>query len=386
MSEEESEFSDFSDYEDENPTTSSSPVFLGYTDGPVQDTDSVGPFDNCAGGQPIWLHRESPADKSLYTCQNCKRLMKMLVQVYAPLEDTVYDRCIYVFACTEPKCRRVPGSVRAFRGILRDAEREKQNQKQPFEQTLAAEPAKLFDFSSSSSNDNPFASATASVPKPAPAASKSNSSSSKKANSTPNSKQQSAGVVTPSAQKAGPEFPKYHMVVEDEILEKPKTKTASSLDPSIMDKDIENDGEEGGSSTLDSSSGTGDLEAMAKSLNMDPAFQHFVDITECNPDQIVRYANPLSPLFYSSKDKVYTTIRNNEIPGARKVELQVMPQLIMELEDEQDLADGMEWGTILVATSIDDSVMPSLDDNGVGYIEEWVGVQWEEEIALPMRK
>jgi pre-rRNA-processing protein TSR4 len=37
--------------------------------------------------------------------------------------------------------------------------------------------------------------------------------------------------------------------------------------------------------------------------------------------------------------------------------------------------DGMEWGTIIAATCT--CVPNMLDKEGVGYVEEWAGVQWE---------
>lgn len=52
-----------------------------------------------------------------------------------------------------------------------------------------------------------------------------------------------------------------------------------------------------------------------------------------------------------------------------------MPYAISMLEKEEAGLDGMEWGTIIVATCV--CVPKVLDANQVGYVEEWVGVQWE---------
>lgn len=64
-----------------------------------------------------------------------------------------------------------------------------------------------------------------------------------------------------------------------------------------------------------------------------------------------------------------------------------MPKMIIDLENnyndvKQIIDNGMEWGTIIVATDSEDFVPVNwLDDNGVAYLEEWCGVQWEESVG-----
>ncbi len=58
-----------------------------------------------------------------------------------------------------------------------------------------------------------------------------------------------------------------------------------------------------------------------------------------------------------------------------------MPKAIYDLETVgqdtvADILNGMSWGTIIVCTDEED-YMPEFDRNHVGYVEEWVGVQWE---------
>jgi len=38
----------------------------------------------------------------------------------------------------------------------------------------------------------------------------------------------------------------------------------------------------------------------------------------------------------------------------------------------------MDWGTIILAVCSKDCRAPGISDVGIGYVEEWVGVQWEE--------
>ena len=60
-------------------------------------------------------------------------------------------------------------------------------------------------------------------------------------------------------------------------------------------------------------------------------------------------------------------------------ELQLVPGLIYQLERDEDISleDGMEWGTIVVATCSNNCGEPG----GVSFREEWAGVQWEERVV-----
>ena len=52
------------------------------------------------------------------------------------------------------------------------------------------------------------------------------------------------------------------------------------------------------------------------------------------------------------------------------------PHAITELEAENMSLDGMDWGSIIVGTCTADC--QDRHGNGTSYMEEWVGVQWEE--------
>jgi pre-rRNA-processing protein TSR4 len=55
------------------------------------------------------------------------------------------------------------------------------------------------------------------------------------------------------------------------------------------------------------------------------------------------------------------------------------PHAIVELEAEEEDGglDGMEWVTIVVGVCANDCA-GGVIEGMVGYVEEWVGVQWEE--------
>lgn len=215
--------------------------------------------------------------------------------------------------------------------------------------------------------------------------------------------------ITKSAPYKLPEFKGYLLYFETEKLDPSK----QNLPP--IPKDLKLD-EEGG--TIEDTASADNVksanlpkinpeknkesEEIAK-LYDDQTFQNFTRVLSYNTTQVVRYEPGGSPIIYSSKDKVSTIFYTPEgkfkdksrwnIPnpsyhpgGRRRFELQLMPKMIIDLENDIDdmaliMKNGMEWGTIIVATDCDDFVpLNWVDDKGVAYVEEWCGVQWEEAI------
>lgn len=67
--------------------------------------------------------------------------------------------------------------------------------------------------------------------------------------------------------------------------------------------------------------------------------------------------------------------------GAERVfEVQLTPQAIAELEAEEMGLEGMDWGTVILGVCGRDCVPKGtkMEDGEVGWVEEWVRVQWEE--------
>lgn len=128
--------------------------------------------------------------------------------------------------------------------------------------------------------------------------------------------------------------------------------------------------------------------------SMDKTFQKFADRVGQNDEQVLRYELGGTPLLYSTNDavgkllsppsgavKVTTTSR---IPrctncGAERVfEVQLIPHAIAVLEEEELSLEGMEWGTVIMGVCSKDCPSKDVEEGKVGYLEEWVGVQWEE--------
>lgn len=134
---------------------------------------------------------------------------------------------------------------------------------------------------------------------------------------------------------------------------------------------------------------------------IDKTFQRFADRLAQNPLQVVRYEFGGSPLLYSKTDtvgklfsagasqlgKVTTTGAGAGMPrcancGAQRVfELQLVPQAIAELEAEELGVEGMDWGSVVVGVCGRDCGERGVEGGGMGWVEEWVGVQWEEEVG-----
>lgn len=144
--------------------------------------------------------------------------------------------------------------------------------------------------------------------------------------------------------------------------------------------------------------------------SMDAAFQRFADRLAQNPEQAIRYEFGGQALLYSKTDAVGKLLspaqpspgRNgggvsiaavmdangegggNGMPrcgscaGPRAFEVQMAPHAIAELEADEMSLEGMDWGTVIVGVCARDCQARGVGEGGVGYLEEWVGVQWEE--------
>ena len=150
-----------------------------------------------------------------------------------------------------------------------------------------------------------------------------------------------------------------------------------------------------------------DDEKDAFESTIDKSFQKFADRLAQNPDQVLRYDFNGTPLLYSKSDAVgqliarpehmsgnskITTIPRSDtatrIPrcpncsAPRAFELQLVPHAIVELEREEEGLEGMEWGTILLYVCEKDCAARGTKEGEVSWVEEWTGVQWEEDVKM----
>lgn len=190
-----------------------------------------------------------------------------------------------------------------------------------------------------------------------------------------------------------PMYPKYHLEAENETLDAPSQPSAP-VQPMDVDQPA-------GSGAV---SGGANDDADVFESTIDKAFQRFADLLAQNPLQVLRYEYKGTPLLYSKIDTVgkllsphQSTSQSGEgkvatvgrpgstgIPrcqscgAARAFELQLTPQAITELEVEESGLEGTDWGTIILGVCQEDCQPKGTEPGQAGYLEEWVGVQWEE--------
>ncbi|KDN53478.1 hypothetical protein K437DRAFT_253183, partial [Tilletiaria anomala UBC 951] len=152
-------------------------VYLGLPDGPLEPEDESNPLVSRAGGRPAFLPRPiastsstrwPPQPEHVSSCKICGRDMEMLMQIFAPLEGSCYDRTLYIWGCARAKCQRARDSrcVRAFRTITYNArwaaKLEKQKAKEAARQERLAAKAdakkRAAEDAAKSQKINPFAS------------------------------------------------------------------------------------------------------------------------------------------------------------------------------------------------------------------------------------
>ncbi|KAF8271612.1 programmed cell death protein 2 [Lactarius quietus] len=101
--------------EDDLPQIETS-VLLGIPDGVIESpSDLKDAAVSRIGGLPALLSPRAPFDSS--HCLHCKNPMELLVQLWAPLQNSPYDRAVYVWGCANSRCQGMSGSVRAWRSL-----------------------------------------------------------------------------------------------------------------------------------------------------------------------------------------------------------------------------------------------------------------------------
>lgn len=352
-------------------------------------------------------------------------MMTLLLQLNGDLPEKFpgHERKLYIFSCRRKACRKKEGTMRAIRGI-RVSKASAGKPKTTGNATAPSETSKaeratpnlgnsLFNSTFStpaSSNQSPFSSSTTSNSQPAnPFAPSPNS------NASPFSSLASKPPQAPTpdlpttfAQKARissappapaqkepwpPQsslttpYPSYHLDADYESLD-PDPPTSSTTAT-----DVDTEG-----------SGGKDDEKDAFESTIDKTFQKFADRLAQNPQQVLRYEFGGSPLLYSKTDAVGKTFAPPHPPSSgskiqtvahpregsripqcpncnapRVFELQLVPQAIAELEIEEEGLEGMEWGTVILGVCGKDCSERGVEAGEVGWVEEWVGVQWEED-------
>jgi pre-rRNA-processing protein TSR4 len=354
-------------------------------------------------------------------------MMTLLLQLNGDLPEKFpgHERKLYIFSCKRKPCRKKNGSVKTIRGVristssagkTKEAVDGAYPRNPPKQETLSPNLGNsLFNstFSNSStSNHNPFSTSTnaqsptanpfpTQIPSGAPSPSSTLASKPPQTptNELPATFAEKARVSSPPPQTAAKEpwppqsslptpYPAYYLDADYEAFE---SDSPSSSSKTAMDIDTE------GSSSKDD-------EKDAFESTIDKTFQKFADRLAQNPEQVLRYEFAGTPLLYSKTDtvgkliaapsqtagnsKITTRTRPDivtRIPhcsncsAPRAFEFQLVPQAIAELEIEEEGLEGMEWGTIITYVCTKDCGARGVKEGEVGWLEEWTGVQWEED-------
>lgn len=88
----------------ESITQISTSILLGFPDGNISTKEDNDPYITKIGGKPNWLIESYPLSYDFIICKNCDKDMFLLFQGYVPLDDSIYDRVIYIFGCNQYKC------------------------------------------------------------------------------------------------------------------------------------------------------------------------------------------------------------------------------------------------------------------------------------------
>ncbi|KAI7212237.1 hypothetical protein KC333_g7218 [Hortaea werneckii] len=414
-------------------------VMLGYA-----SKEPTGDDFSQLGGYPAWLDDKTAPSGALIKCKTCSNYMTLILQLNGEMRDRFpgHERRLYLWACRRKACRRKEGSMRGFRAVKVDQSQvnaAKESSPDVQGSTSAANDnvkpavnlgetlfgvkspsaAQANPFSTTNSGSaaaNPFAGASALAAKPS---------------QPPTSTEPLAETFADKARISSPPPPSGPIQAPLEPQEPwPETSALPHPYPSYyIDADTEyldpepldipaNARLERSTAEGESSSGSITDDKAAFESSMDKTFQRFADRLAQNPEQILRYEFGGQPLLYSKTDaigkmlapaaapgqnestKVQTAKqqRTNDgtstIPtcancGAKRVfELQLTPHAITELEAEELSVEGMDWGTIVFASCSADCQQAGKKaaEGEVGYVEEWVGVQWEEIAAAGNRR
>lgn len=359
-------------------------------------------------------------------------MMGLLLQLNGDLPERFpsHERRLYIFACKSKPCRRKEGSIRAIRAVRASKEstgkEEETSSSTPPRQEAGPKPPSqnlgntLFNSTPAPltyANLNPFSTSTApnpnSISPSNPFSAPENVSLASKPAQTPSAENLPATFAQkvrlsspppdppqlPSPWPPESEFPppylSYYLDADFETLDAPSP-TQSSSNHAKLDGDQP--------SNTNGDEPTDDADAFESPL--DKTFHRFADRLAQNPLQVLRYEFGGSPLLYSKSDAVGRIFAHSATPGnnnnnkkitttrhpsptaeiprcknchaERMFELQLTPQAIAELEVDQEGIEGMEWGSVVLGVCGRDCEAKGVRKGEVGWVEEWVGVQWEE--------
>lgn len=80
-------------------------VQLAVSDGALESDDQLNPLVSRLGGHVAWLPTTSIPSSDIATCPHCRQPMELLVQIFAPLQESSFDRILLVWGCARAPCQ-----------------------------------------------------------------------------------------------------------------------------------------------------------------------------------------------------------------------------------------------------------------------------------------
>eukprot|EP00301_Raphidiophrys_heterophryoidea_P010020 c15049_g1_i1.p1 GENE.c15049_g1_i1~~c15049_g1_i1.p1 ORF type:complete len:452 (+),score=107.56 c15049_g1_i1:44-1357(+) len=324
-------------------------------------------FPSKVGGKPGWLCPKPLPPVEDLSCAVCQQRLNFLLQVYCPLDDVDHDnafhRMLYIFCCANGSCHSQPGSIRVLRCQLPRVN--------PF---YSSDPPPVLSAASSSrvpdtmARDPVLCDSTCIVcGQPASQAcakchaakycSRTHQTldwTSRHKKLCPEFQSDLAGVRSRLDVLVGS---KYVFKQMELLIEEDTAPVAAAKDDS--DDDDDDDGPTastamGGGMDM-TAEDVADLESTAREFNKsDKTFLAFQTAVNATPDQVLRYSvarNGETSLHISTK--VPPSIPHcGACGGPRVFEMQVMPQLLFFLDQDETLGEdsSLDFGTLLVFT------------------------------------
>ncbi|PVG04884.1 hypothetical protein CPB86DRAFT_692680 [Serendipita vermifera] len=309
-----------------------------------EEADVQDPYVSRIGGTPSFLTYPHPSfDAS--KCKVCGEHAELLVQMLCNLEESPFERVLYVWGCSKASCQRKEGAIRAWRGLNYDEKYAKKlKRKQENKQKQQSASKESANGTNSQVPVNPF-----SAPAPSPfssgpsggppfgfgdeimgfaslsAKSESSSKEEKEKNqgeseeeedtSEEESEDGSEDEIATKMSKANlgpspdwsksPSYRPIYLETESEYLPPPpKAATSSKAAANYSTGKSSGGGEDWGK------------EMWEESVNIDDIFARFATRVEARAKQCVRYELDGTPLFYQA-DPVYRSLHS--IPSGTPV-------------------------------------------------------------------
>ncbi|XP_042652069.1 programmed cell death protein 2 isoform X2 [Tyto alba] len=331
-------------------------------------------FPSKVGGRPAWLGEVGLPGTAALRCGLCHQPRAFLLQLYAPLPDRpdAFHRTLFVFACRNAACYRLPGPrgpLCVFRNQL-----PRRNNIYP-EEPPPEDPSPPGAASAPPRRLRSGAALCCVCGCPGPRSCEicrcaNYCSPEHQALDWRRGHRRSCGLLS---------------AIEYEILiepEEPECPADSSVDPddeqgaADTSKDPKEQEELRATGSADEAFQSSDeetLEAMAKhESEEDKVFQMFKEQVDAEPEQILRYCRGGEQIWVSGENIPEEKDIPNCVCGAKRIfEFQIMPQLLNHLQVDS-LGESIDWGTLVVYTCADNC------GEGDQYLEEFI---WKQDFS-----